>query len=312
MDSSGEKFYLPRKWTLCPMTDGKMMQRRYKECGINYSFKPDEMKGGDLMKNLQWLGQFGCLRTLLDRDDEVNDECGGDNNDDDEDAVLQSDLIGGGPLRKCQHHNDASYKFEEERNIRRAMPEMEGMLGNWTLHRQNLRTMLKNYKRQYRHLPPNHRRELGQFFNTTLTVLDTIGSMMENAILQSVQFDGGNNHDGGLTGGGMDNAPQPKLPPTKYNLSRYMAFFPDYQLDNGNLLQTTNDDVDIFSTNYPPCPDGLKLCENPEIPNHDKVYSTNSNSSTEDSLSFSSSEDNNEHDALSNDDESDSKHSSYV
>ena len=38
----------------------------------------------------------------------------------------------------------------------------------------------------------------------------------------------GNNHDGGgLTGGGMDNAPQPKLPLTKYNLSRYVAFFPD-------------------------------------------------------------------------------------
>ena len=183
VDSSGEKFYLPRKWTLCPTTDGKMTQHRYKECGINYSFKPDEMKGRDLMKNLWWLGQFGRLRTLLDRDDEVNDECGGDNDDNDENAVQQSDLIGGGPPRKHQHHNDTSYKFEEERNIRCAMPEMEGTLGNWTLHGQNLETMLKNYKRQYRHLPPNHRRELSQFFNTTLTVLDTIGSMMENAIL---------------------------------------------------------------------------------------------------------------------------------
>ena len=40
MDSSGEKFYLPQKWTLCPTTsafdDGKMMQCQYKECGINY------------------------------------------------------------------------------------------------------------------------------------------------------------------------------------------------------------------------------------------------------------------------------------
>ena len=246
VDSSGEKFYLPRKWTLCPMTsdDGKT-QRRYKECGINYLFKLDEMKGGDLMKNLQWLSQFGRLRTLLDRDaDEVNDECG-DNDDDDEDAedyLVQQrsgDLVGGGPQRKHQcrnNNNDTSYKFEEERNIRRVMPEMEGMLGNWTLHGQNLGTMLKNYKRQYRHLPPNHRRELGQFFNTTLTVLDTIGSMTENAILQSVQFEGNNRDGGGLTGGGMDNAPQPKLPPTKYNLSRYVAFFPDYQLDNGNVL----------------------------------------------------------------------------
>ena len=139
MDSSGEKFYLPRKWTLCPTTsasdDGKM-QHQYKECSINYSFKPDEMKGGDLMKNLWWLGQFGCLRTLLDRDaDEVNDECG-DNDDDDEDAedgdyLVQQrsgDLIGGGskqPPRKrqCFNNNDASYKFKEERNIQHAMPE---------------------------------------------------------------------------------------------------------------------------------------------------------------------------------------------
>ena len=312
MDSSGEKFYLPQKWTLCPTTSdgGKTTQRRYKECSINYSFKLDELKGSDLMNNLWWLGQFGHLRTLLD--DEVNDD-NNDNDDDDEDVVQQSDLIGGGGSpRKRQCHNNVSYKFEEERNIRHAMPEMEGTLGNWMLQGQNLGTMLKNYKRQYRHLPPNHRRELGQFFNTTLTVLDTIGSMTENAILQSVQFNsGGNNHDGGLTGRGMDNAPQPKLPPTKYNLLRYVAFFPDYQLDNGNMLRTTSDDVDIFSTDYPPCPDGLKLRENPEIPNHDKAYSTDNNSSTEDSLSLSSSEDN-KHDALSNDDESDSKHSSYV
>ena len=79
------------------------------------------MKGGDLMKNLRWLFQFGRLRTLLDRDaDEVNDECG-DNDDNDEDAeeVQQrsGDLIGGGPPRKRQHCNDTSYKFEEERNI---------------------------------------------------------------------------------------------------------------------------------------------------------------------------------------------------
>ena len=94
------------------------------------------MKGSDLMKNLWWLGQFGHLRTLLD--DEINDD---NNNDDDndEDAEEQSDLIGGGgPPRKCQCSKDASCKFEEERNIRHAMPEMEGTLGNWTLHGQNL------------------------------------------------------------------------------------------------------------------------------------------------------------------------------
>ena len=93
---------------------------RCKECGINYSFKPDEMKGSDLMKNLWWLGQFGHLMTLLDDEgmvvnDDDDDEC--DNN---EDGVVQrSDLIGGGskPPRKRQRNDDASYKFEEERNI---------------------------------------------------------------------------------------------------------------------------------------------------------------------------------------------------
>ena len=98
VDSSGEKFYLPRKWTLCPTTsdDGKTTQRRYKECSVNYSFKPDEMKGGDLMKNLPWLGQFGRLRTLLD--DEVNDDNNNDDDDEDAEEVQQrsGDLIGGG------------------------------------------------------------------------------------------------------------------------------------------------------------------------------------------------------------------------
>ena len=65
------------------------------------------MKGGDLMKNLRWLGQFGCLRTLLDSSDEGNDDvC-----DIDEDGLVQQrsgDLIGGGSKpRKC--NNDAHF-----------------------------------------------------------------------------------------------------------------------------------------------------------------------------------------------------------
>ena len=84
------------------------------------------MKGSDLMKKLWWLGQFGRLRTLLDRDDEVNDECG-DNDDDNEDAEdgdylvhKKSDSIGGGskqPRKRQRRNDDASYKFEEETNI---------------------------------------------------------------------------------------------------------------------------------------------------------------------------------------------------
>ena len=62
-------------------------------------------------------------------------------------TIWFNDLIGGSKPRKHQCNNDASsYKFKEERNIQRAMPEMEGTLGNWMLHGQNLGTMLKTTK----------------------------------------------------------------------------------------------------------------------------------------------------------------------
>ena len=126
-------------------------------------------------------------------------------------------------------------RFEDNRCLRRAMPEMNNTLCNWTLHGQNLGDMLRNYKKQYRNLRTDHRRELGHFFNTTSAILDTIDSMTENAILRSVKFD--NESRRFVLGGGNENAPQPKLPPTDANLSRYVAFFPDYQLDNGHMLE---------------------------------------------------------------------------
>ena len=100
---------------------------------------------------------------------------------------------------------------------------MHSMLSSWTLHGQNLGKMLRNYRRQYRQLSADHRRELGQFFNTASAVLDMIGSMTENSILRSVEFDKEDNKR--LFGSGIDNAPQPKLPPTDINISRYVAFF---------------------------------------------------------------------------------------
>ena len=94
----------------------------------------------------------------------------------------------------------------------------------------------------------------------------------------------------------------------KYNLSRYVAFFPDYQLDNGNVLAPNVNESDIFFPDYPPCPEGVKLRENPEIPNHDKGYSTDNNSSTDDSISFSSSSDNDIVEGISDDESK----SSYI
>ena len=107
-----------------------------------------------------------------------------------------------------------------------------------------------------RQLSSDHRRELGQFFNTTSAVLDTTGSMTENSILQSVEFDKEDNSKKRLFGSGIDNAPQPKLPPTDINISRYVAFFPDYQLDNGHIVKPNPTLCSaIFSMDYPPVPE---------------------------------------------------------
>ena len=123
-------------------------------------------------------------------------------------------------------------------------------------------------------------------------VLDTIGSMTKNSILHSVQFD--NNKEPTsttLTGGEMDNAPQPKILPTDINLLRYMAFFPNYQLDNGNVLKPNHTfGAAIFSPDYP----AQKLHENSALPVEDKEYSTDDNSMTDESVVFSSDNDDGE------------------
>ena len=140
-------------------------------------------------------------------------------------------------------------------------------------------------------------------------MLDTIGSMTENAILRSVKYNDDDDNGGEgmgrqwsninnneLMGGGIDNKPPVKLPPTDANLSRYSAVFPSYQMDNGNVLQPNPTFGNaIFSGDYPPYPDAVKLRINPNLPPYDKDYSTDDNSSTDDSLSFnsSSSDDNN-------------------
>ena len=149
------------------------------------------------------------------------------------------------------------------------MPEMDNTLSNWTLHGRNLGVMLKNYKRQYRDMALDHRRELGHFFNTTSAVLDVIGSMTENSILRSIQYDKPKDLRGG---GNYDNAPQPKLPPMDANLLRYVAVFPNYQVDHCNVFEPRPDfgRSNMFSSDYLPYPSAQKLCENPNLPVKDK------------------------------------------
>ena len=76
------------------------------------------------------------------------DECDNDNADDADDADKgygqDNDLVRCGvPSRRFCRKRDS---FKEDRNIRRALPEMDNTLSNWTLHGKNLRKMLRNYK----------------------------------------------------------------------------------------------------------------------------------------------------------------------
>ena len=195
MDASGEKFYLPRKWH---HGNGG---NNWQECNVNYEFKKDEMCGTDLIKNLHWLGKSNQLMKL------VNDDSDEFEHDEEDSESSSTELVGrgthccGGNVRKQKNSRDV---LDDERNIQRAMPKMDSTLSNWTLHGQNLGKMLRNYKRQYRDLSPDQHRELGHFFNTTSAVLDTIGSMTENSVLCSVQFN--KKQSTPLTGGGYDNA----------------------------------------------------------------------------------------------------------
>ena len=78
-DSSGERFYLSPDAT--PMVD------IIKSATLAILFKQGEMKGGDLIRNLHWLGQSGGLMTLMDESElnSVNDDS--EQNDDNNELI---------------------------------------------------------------------------------------------------------------------------------------------------------------------------------------------------------------------------------
>ena len=179
----------------------------------------------------------------------------------------------------------------DERELRRAFPEMSNTLSNWTLHGQNLGSMLSNYRSQCRNMKRNQRHELAHFFNTTSNILDTIGSMTENTILRSVEF---NKKGGGLKGGGvfgnenkgLNNKPPPALFPNAENLSRYTAIFPGHSFDNGHVLAIEpNVGEKLFTSEYPSYPESVVLRSSPNLPVREKFYSTTDNESSSSSSS---------------------------
>ena len=120
------------------------------------------MCGTYLRKKLHWLVKSNQLMKLVNDD---SDEFEHDEANEEHSESSSTELIGrgthcGGNVRKRKKSRDV---LDDERNIQRAMPEMDSTLSNWTLHGQNLGKMLRNYKRQYRDLFPDQCRELGHF-----------------------------------------------------------------------------------------------------------------------------------------------------
>ena len=97
-----------------------------------------------------------------------------------------------------------------------------------------------------------------------------IGSMVENTIIESVEFQKGG---GGLIGGSseskreLSNKPPPVLFPNRENLSQYAAVFPGYSINKGNMLTVElNVGNQLFTLDYPRYPNTLDLMDNPNLP----------------------------------------------
>ena len=86
--------------------------------------------------------------------------------------------------------------------------------------------------------------------------------------------------------------PPAEITPNRHQYFEICGVFPDYQLDNGHVVKPNPAlGSAIFSTDYPPVPDAQKLRENPNLPVHDKEYSTDDNSTTNESIDFSDEDD---------------------
>ena len=185
---------------------------------------------------------------------------------------------------------DGNEEFLSERNLRRALPDISQTLRNWTVHGQNLGHMVDEYKRKSRTMPIKDRLRIGNFFNTASSVLDTIGSMTENTILNSVQFVKG---VGGLRGGSsiertgtdMSNPPPIQLVPTPLNMTRYSARYEDRSSDRNVIIPGQTYNQLMYSSDFPVYPTGVQLRHNPNKENVDFAYDSDAGNTSEDDQS---------------------------
>ena len=263
-DGSGQKFYLPRK-----IVNNKLQS-------VDYRFEDDDDMDGDrLVTNLSWLGRSGELMKMV-ADNNVDD----DEDEDDEDSTYPTGtkkrrkVIGGGGAIMASEDND----YMSERSLRKALPDISQIMRNWTVHGQNLGDVVDSYVKHSRTMPIKKRLKIGNFLNTASNVLDTIGSMTENTIINSVQFQrrGRSLRGGGIIGHqGTHSQNYPPsvllkdLPATEDNVSRYTARYVDRSIDRNVIVPGETFNEIMYSGQFPVHPQGVQLAHNPQKVNVD-------------------------------------------
>ena len=264
-DGSGQKFYLPQK-----IVNNKLQS-------VDYRFEDDDDMDGDrLVTNLSWLGRSGELMKMVA--DNVEDD---EDDEDDEDSTYpptgtrkRRRVIGGGATMASEDND-----YMSERSLRKALPDISQIMRNWTVHGQNLGDVVDSYVKHSRTMPIKKRLKIGNFLNTASNVLDTIGSMTENTIINSVQFRRGGGRS--LRGGGIighqgthsQNYPPSvllkDLPATEDNVSRYTARYVDRSIDRNVIVPGETFNEIMYSGQFPVHPQGVQLAHNPQKVNVD-------------------------------------------
>ena len=271
-DGSGASFFLPRK----------MVNDRPQD--VNFRFDDDGMDGDRLVSNLSWLGRSGELMNLVS--DSVNGEDNNDDCEDDDDSTYpiqqRKKVRGGGSM--------VDDDYMSEKSLRKALPNISQTLRNWTVHGQNLGDIVDSYKKQSRRMPVKKRLRIGNFLNTTSNVLDTIGTMTENTIINSVQFPknkvvGGGGVIGHQSTDSLNFPPAvmlSNLPATEDNVDR--------SVDRNVIVPGETFNEVMYSGNFPYYPQGVQLAHNPQKVNSNFAHdSDDSHDSDEEQMGLDSS-----------------------
>ena len=129
-----------------------------------------------------------------------------------------------------------------------------------------------------------------KLFNTASNVLDTIGSMTENTILNSAQFVKGSRAlKGGSsiehTGSDMSNPPPINLVPTPLNMMRYTARYEDRSSDRNVIIPGRTYNELMYSRDFPIYPTGVQLRHNPNKENVDFAFDSDAGNTSKDDQS---------------------------